>query len=213
MPAEEVVLAAPARTLISTFPGHQCTQLGPAAGHGGARSDVPTRYGIARQGTLSSRHGSETRAAIAALGETMNAGFARMARMEARMDAGFARMDAGFARMDAGFARMDAGFASMDAGFARMDRYFQVQHQWMQSWIDELRHERELRCRTDALSDRVKQVEQKVDPTREYITHEIAEIRLELFELRYEAWQIDYLSPRLAALTERVDRLDPRRHV
>jgi hypothetical protein len=100
---------------------------------------------------------------------------------------------------------------TMTSGFARMDRYFQIQHKWMQAWLDELRHETELRRRTGALSERVERVEQEVDPTRGYITREIAEIRLELFELRYEAWQIDYLSRKLAALAERVDRLDPRR--
>jgi ubiquinone biosynthesis protein UbiJ len=97
------------------------------------------------------------------------------------------------------------------AGFARMDRHFEIQHKWVQDWIDEMRHEREVRRRTDALSKRVARLEQEIEPPREQLTQEIADTRLELCELRYEAWQIDYLHRPLAALTERVDRLDPRR--
>jgi C4-dicarboxylate-specific signal transduction histidine kinase len=108
--------------------------------------------------------------------------------------------------------RRDAITAMGDTILARMDRYFQIQH-WMQAWLDELRHERELRRRTHALSKRVARLESAVGLTRDPATHEIAEIRLEVFELRYEACQTDYLRRQLAALTQRVDGLDPRRQL
>jgi hypothetical protein len=107
-----------------------------------------------------------------------------------------------------------AAFAALDktmaAGFARMDRCFEIQRKGMRAWSDELRFERELRRRTGELSNRVVRLEQEVEPPREYVSREISEIRLELFELRWDAWPIDYLRRELAALTERVKRLEMR---
>jgi hypothetical protein len=57
---------------------------------------------------------AETRAASAALGETMNAGFARM---EARVDAGFASIDRSFDLQQAQHLELRGDFAEM-----RVDR-------------------------------------------------------------------------------------------
>ena len=97
---------------------------------------------------------------------------------------------------------------TMAAGLARMDRYFDAHHRLMRGWLDELRSERELRRRTRELSNRVLRLEQEVDPPREYLRHEIAEMRLELFAIRWDAWPIEYLRREIAALTARVDRLE-----
>lgn len=96
---------------------------------------------------------------------------------------------------------------TMAAGFARMDRYFDAHHKFMRGWLDELRAERELRRRTSELSNRVLRLEQEVDPPREYLRNEIADMRLELFEIRWDAWSIEYLRREIATLTARVDRL------
>jgi archaellum component FlaC len=44
-----------------------------------------------------------------------------LARLEARMDAGFARMDGRFAKIDDRFAQMDDRFTKIDGRFAQMD--------------------------------------------------------------------------------------------
>lgn len=123
---------------------------------------------------------SETRAAIAALGDTMNAGFARV-----------------------------------DTAIARMDRYFELQHAQhleLRGDFAELRGEvRELRDRVDALTDRVGRLELEVAQLRDFVTREIAAIRLELRELRGRAEQTDELRREIAELAVRVDRLE-RRH-
>jgi hypothetical protein len=97
---------------------------------------------------------------------------------------------------------------AMAAGFARMDRYFEAQHKATRGWLDQLRVESELRRRTDQLSNRLLRLEQEVEPPREYIRDEFAEIRLVLFELRWDAWPIEYLRRELATLTERANRLE-----
>jgi hypothetical protein len=97
---------------------------------------------------------------------------------------------------------------TMAAGFDRMDRYFDVHHRWMRGWLDELRSEQELRRRTTELSHRVVRLEQEVQPPREHVWKEIADMRLELFELRWDAWPIDYLRREIASLTTRVDRIE-----
>ena len=56
--------------------------------------------------------GTETSAAIAALGETVKAGFARMEAMGARMDAGFARADHFFELQQA----QHVGITDLDLG-------------------------------------------------------------------------------------------------
>ena len=97
---------------------------------------------------------------------------------------------------------------TMAAGFGRMDRYFDAHHKLMRGWLDEQRSERELRRRTSELSNRVLRLEQEVEPPREYLRNEIAEMRLELFEIRWDAWPIEYLRRESATLTARVDRLE-----
>jgi predicted RNase H-like nuclease (RuvC/YqgF family) len=144
---------------------------------------------------------TETRAAIAALGETMHAGFARM---ESRMD----------------------------AGFARTDRFFELQQAQHLEWRDELRGEvgelrgdvgglrgevgglrgevRALTARVDALTERVGGLEHEVSQLRDFVTREIAEIRLDLRELTERPGQTAELRREVAELTVRVDRLERR---
>ena len=133
---------------------------------------------------------TETRGAIAALGETMNAGFARMG------------------------ARMDAGFARVDDRFARVDRYFelqQAQHLALRGEFAELRVEvRELRDRVDVLTDRVGRLEHEVSQLRDYVTREVAEIRLDLRVLKERPGQTVELRREIAELAVRVDRLEQR---
>jgi ubiquinone biosynthesis protein UbiJ len=106
-----------------------------------------------------------------------------------------------------------AAFAALagtvNAGFGRVDRYFELQQAQFVEWRDELRGDvAGLRTRLDALTDRVDRLEREVALLRDFVTREIAEIRLELRELR--AWhdQSDRLRRELAALSARVDRLE-----
>jgi ubiquinone biosynthesis protein UbiJ len=62
----------------------------------------------------------------------------------------------------------------------------------------------------DALTERVGGLEHEVAQLRDYITREIAEIRLELRDLRDRAEQTDELRREIAELSVRVDRLERR---
>jgi hypothetical protein len=93
------------------------------------------------------------------------------------------------------------------AGFVRMEHYFDAQNTLMRERLDELQSDNELRRRTGELSNRVLRLEQAVDPPRELVRDETADMRLELFEIRWKAWPIQHLRREIAALTARVDRL------
>jgi hypothetical protein len=88
-----------------------------------------------------------------------------------------------------------------------MEHYFDAQNKLMRERLDELKSDNELRRRTGELSNRVLRLEQAVDPPREFVRDETADMRLELFEIRWKAWPIQYLRREIAALTARVDRL------
>jgi predicted RNase H-like nuclease (RuvC/YqgF family) len=108
-------------------------------------------------------------------------------------------------------ARMEA---RMDAGFARADRFFELQHAQhleLRGEFAELRAEvRELRDRVDALTDRAGRLEHEVSLLRDYVTREVAEIRLDLRVLRERPGQTVELRREIAELTVRVDRLEQR---
>jgi len=107
---------------------------------------------------------------------------------------------------------------TMSAGFARMDRYFELSQQQFLEWRAELRGEvgelrsevGELRVRVDALSERVGRLEHEVALLRDYVTREIAEIRLELRELRGRSGHTDELRREINELAVRVERLERR---
>jgi predicted RNase H-like nuclease (RuvC/YqgF family) len=140
---------------------------------------------------------TETRAAFAVLGEMMTAGFARV---------------------DARMGDMDA---RMTAGFARADHYFELQHiqhlelsgevAGLRGAFAELRGEvKVLSARVDALTERVGSLEHEVSQLRDFVTREVAAIRLELRDLRARADQSDELRREIAELAMRVDRLERR---
>jgi ubiquinone biosynthesis protein UbiJ len=127
---------------------------------------------------------TETRAAIAALGESTNAGFARIERYIELQRAEFLEWR-DEARGE--FAEMRGEFAQLHDEFAQ------------------------LRGRVDALTERVARLEHEVMLLRDYVTREVSEIRLELRELRGRPGQTDELRREVAELTVRVDRLERRR--
>ncbi|MHB1168693.1 MAG: hypothetical protein ACYC28_05365 [Longimicrobiales bacterium] len=133
--------------------------------------------------------------------------------------------------------RMDDGFAEMRAGFARVDRFFELQQLQFVEWRAELRGEMaglrtelrgemaelrgemaelrqemvELRQRVDTLTERVGSLEHEVLLLRDYVTRELTGIRLELRDLRGRSLMADDdLRRDIAALTQRVDRLEER---
>jgi predicted RNase H-like nuclease (RuvC/YqgF family) len=116
-----------------------------------------------------------------------------------------------------------------DTILARMDHYFELQQKQFLEWRAELRgdmHEMrtELRAdiadlrervdsltgRVDSLAARVTGLEHEVARLRDYITREIADIKLELRELRGRSGQTDEIRREIAELTVRVDRLERR---
>ena len=112
-----------------------------------------------------------------------------------------------------------------DTILERMDRYFELQHAQHVEFRDEVRGEfvqvrgeiAELRDRVDALTARVAGVEgdvarlgQEVAQLRDYVTRELAGIRLELRELRAHPDQTYELRREIAELAARVDRLEQR---
>jgi exonuclease VII small subunit len=105
---------------------------------------------------------------------------------------------------------------TMNAGFARADRYFELQQAQFLEWRDELRGDlTDLRVRLEALTERVARLEQQVADLeqklalfRDFVTHEIAGIRLELRELRARDDQTDQFRRDIATLAARVDRLE-----
>jgi predicted RNase H-like nuclease (RuvC/YqgF family) len=124
-----------------------------------------------------------TRAAIAALGESTNAGFARIERYIELQRAEFLEW-----REEARgeFAQLHGAFADLRGAFA------------------------DLRERVDALTERVARLEHEVMLLRDYVTREISAIRLELRELRARSDQTDELRREIAELTVRVDHLEQR---
>jgi predicted RNase H-like nuclease (RuvC/YqgF family) len=115
--------------------------------------------------------------------------------------------------------------AAMNAGFARIERYIELQRGEFLESRDEMRGEfeglrgglavlrnevSELRDRVEALTERVSRLEQEVAQLRDFVTREIAEIRLELRALRARSDQTDELRRDIAQLTMRVDRLERR---
>lgn len=131
---------------------------------------------------------SETRAALAALSN---------------------RMDEGFAEMRAGFARVDRFFELQQLQFVEWRAVLRGE---MADLRTELRGEMaELRQRVDALTERVGRLEHEVLLLRDYVTRELAEIRLELRDLRTRTVNTDdELRRDVAALTVRVERLEER---
>lgn len=106
-----------------------------------------------------------------------------------------------------------------------MNRYFELQQAQFVEWRDEVRGEfaglrgefaglrrefSELGERVDALTDRVSRLENEVVLLRDFVTREVAGIRLELRELRAQADQTGELRREIAELTVRVDRLERR---
>jgi predicted nuclease with TOPRIM domain len=119
----------------------------------------------------------------------------------------------------------DAITAMGDTILARMDHYFELQQMQFLEWRDELRGEvgelrgevgelrgevRALTARVDALTERMGRLEHEVILLRDYVTREIAEIRLELRALSAQSGQTDELRREIAELTVRVDRLERR---
>jgi predicted RNase H-like nuclease (RuvC/YqgF family) len=94
----------------------------------------------------------------------------------------------------------DAITAMGDTILARMDHYFELQQKQFL----------ELRERVDALTERVAGLEHEVAQLRDYVTHEISEIRLELRQLRARSDQSDELRREIVELSVRVDRLERR---
>jgi predicted RNase H-like nuclease (RuvC/YqgF family) len=99
-----------------------------------------------------------------------------------------------------------------------MNRCFELQQAQFMEWRDEVRGEfaglrrefSDLRDRVDALTDRVSRLENEVVLLRDFVTREVAGIRLELRELRAQADQTDELRREIADVTARVDRLEQR---
>ena len=106
-----------------------------------------------------------------------------------------------------------------------MNRHFELQQAQFVEWRDEVRGEfaglrgefaglrrefSELGERVDALTDRVSRLENEVVLLRDFVTREVAGIRLELRELRAQADQTGELRREIAELTVRVDRLERR---
>jgi archaellum component FlaC len=106
-----------------------------------------------------------------------------------------------------------------------MSRYFELQQAQFVEWRDEVRGEfaemrgeftglrnqvSKLRDRVDALTERVARLEHEVGLFRDYVTREIAEIRLELRELLSQSGQTDELRREVAELAVRVERLERR---
>lgn len=99
-----------------------------------------------------------------------------------------------------------------------MNRYFELQQAQFMEWRDEVRGEfaglrrefSDLRDRVDALTDRVSRLENEVVLLRDFVTREVAGIRLELRELRAQTDQTDELRREIADVTARVDRLEQR---
>ena len=104
-----------------------------------------------------------------------------------------------------------------------MNRYSEMQQAQFVEWRDEVRGEfaglrgefaglrrefSELGERVDALTDRVSRLENEVVLLRDFVTREVAGIRLELRELKAHPDQTDELRREIAELTVRVDRLE-----
>ena len=126
---------------------------------------------------------TETRDAIAALGDATNAGFARIERCIELQRSEFLEWRE---EVRGEFAQLRGEFAQLHGEFA------------------------DLRGRVDALTERVARLEHEVMLLRDYVTREIGEIRLELRELHARVDQTDELRREIDALTVRVDRLERR---
>jgi chromosome segregation ATPase len=141
----------------------------------------------------------DVRIELAALRDSMNAGFAAL-----------------HATMTAGFARVDRFFELQQA--QHLELRGEVQE--LRADVQELRAEvRELRAMLIALTDRVDRieirltaVEDEVRALRDWCAREFAEVRSELRRIRREATgRDDTLRRDVDALATRVDRLEKRR--
>lgn len=127
------------------------------------------------------------------------------------------RTDDYLARMDSETRDAIAALSeTMKAGFARADHYFELQQLQFVEWRAEVRGELgELRQRVDALSKRVDalserlgQLEHEVMLLRDYVTREIADIRVELRELHSDVVHHADLRREVGALSVRIARLE-----
>jgi chromosome segregation ATPase len=133
---------------------------------------------------------TETRVAIAALTETMNAGFARMDRYFELQQAQFVEWRAELRGEIAGLReRVDTLTERVDTLSERVDT---------------------LSERVDTLTERVARLEPEVARLRDFVAREFAEIRLELRELRAQPGQTDELRREIAGLATRVERIERR---
>ena len=102
----------------------------------------------------------------------------------------------------------------MTVGFAQVDRFFelqQLQHVEVCERLDLLTERVDaLTERVDALTERVVRLENQVTLLRDHFTREIAEIRVELRALHAHSDQTDELRRQITELTVRVDRLERR---